>query len=412
MVNMSHMPAPLIKPFKGLLYNHEKVGDIARCVCPPYDVIPDPSPYYERSPYNTIRLELPVEAHGLNKYENAKRTLDTWLGAGVLSFDREDSIYLCEQEFVLNGVVRKRTGFIPLVRLDRERILTHEETRKRAREDRERLIETTGTFTSLIFAMYEDEPQEVARLMKTCDKERLHDFTDEFAIRNRFFRMRKPEEMARLSLLMEGKELYVADGHHRLSVSYKLGLPYVAIFLTDMNADGIAILPYHRVVRQNEKQEVGGILEALKTYFDVSEVPGHDLETLRRLAEDISASPTLSFLLYFSRKAPLLLRFDQKEPFDFDPESHEILRRLRVNAIHAGVLKHLLGVADEEISFSNDPEEAMKLVDEGGGDFAVFVPGTSVREVKDIAENHLYMPPKSTYFYPKVTSGLVFYKYA
>lgn len=406
------MPDALIKPFKGLLYNRKKIDDIARCVCPPYDVIPDPSPYYERSPYNTIRLELPVAANGRDEYETAKSTLDSWLADGVLSFDPQDSIYICEQEFSLNGVTRKRTGFIPLVRLDRQRILTHEETRKKAREDRERLIEKMTTFTSLIFAMYEDDSKEIDRLITGSDKEELYDFTDEFAVRNRFFRMTNPADLERLSLLMDNKSLYIADGHHRLSVSFKLGLRYVAIFLTDMNSDGIAILPYHRLVKLNEKRNVGKMFEALEPYFTVSQVPDTDPSAVCRLIDEVSSSPGLSFLLYRGGEQASLFKFHQTRHFEFDPESHEILRNLRVNAVHSGVLKHLLGIGDDEISFLNEPAEAIGQVNEGAYDFAVFVPGTSVKEVKDIAENHLYMPPKSTYFYPKITSGLVFYKYA
>jgi uncharacterized protein (DUF1015 family) len=116
--------------------------------------------------------------------------------------------------------------------------------------------------------------------------------------------------------------------------------------------------------------------------------------------------------LYSGKKKHPFLILEQKRDLDFDPESHPILRKLRVNAIHTGVLKHLMGIKEEEISFLNEPAKAVALVDEEVYDFAVFVPATSVDEVKDIAENHLYMPPKSTYFYPKVISGLVFYKYA
>jgi uncharacterized protein (DUF1015 family) len=406
------VPEPLITPFKGLLYNRDKIDDISRCVCPPYDIISDPSPYYQRSPHNTIRLELPVAAGGLDPYDTARETLDAWLADNVLAFDGQDSIYVYEQEFTVNGVTRKRTGFIPLVRLDTRRILTHEETRKKAREDRERLIEKLATFTSLIFAMYEDKSREIGDLIAGAQKELLYDFVDDLSIRNRFYRMTGPAEIGRLSSLMDEKNLYIADGHHRLSVSFKLGLPYVAMYLTDMNAGGIAILPYHRIVKLNKKTSVSEILRPLEPYFDISDASCREDGTIDRLIAAISASSKLSFLLYSAREKPSLYVLEQKRPIDFDPDSHEILRSLRVNAIHSGVLKHLMGIGDEEISFLNEPGEATELVDDGQYDFAVFVPATSVKEVRDIADNHLYMPPKSTYFYPKVTSGFVFYKYA
>jgi len=274
MVNEDSMPGPLIKAFKGLLYNRDKVEDMSRCVCPPYDVITDPCVYYERGPCNAVRLELPMEQEGLDAYGAARRTLDTWLAEKTLSFDDEDTVYLYEQEFSVGDTVLRRTGFIPLVRLDRARILTHEQTREKAKKDRERLVETLQTFTSLIFAMYEDGSKEIGRLIEGAAREKLYDFIDEQSIRNSFYRMTDATEMARLASLMNEKYLYIADGHHRLSVSFKLGLPYVAIYLTDMHAPGVSILPYHRLVKFTREKGINEILAPLGPYFDVSEIPG------------------------------------------------------------------------------------------------------------------------------------------
>jgi uncharacterized protein (DUF1015 family) len=406
------MSEPFLKPFKGLLYDQEKVGDIGRCVCPPYDIISDPSRYYRESPFNAIHLELPVAENGLDGYTTARKTLDNWLSQGIIAPDSAESVYVYDQEFVVNGIIRRRRGIIPAIRLDKTRILTHEETRKKAREDREKLIERLTTFTSLVFAMYEDVSNEVGGLVSSAEKERLCDFTDEFGIRNTFYRMNKVREMSDLSTLMETKLLYIADGHHRLSVSYKLGLAYLAIYLTDMNSDGIAILPYHRVLKLNEKKRIDTLLAQIAPYFDVTEIPRWEGGELARLIDTASAASHLSFFIYSNEEKPSLLLFEQKRPINFDPDGADTLRNLRVNAIHAGVLKNLMGIKDDEISFLNDPGEVTGSVDAGEYDFAVFVPATSVREVRDIAENNLYMPPKSTYFYPKVITGLVFYKYA
>ncbi|OPY70606.1 MAG: hypothetical protein A4E57_00449 [Syntrophorhabdaceae bacterium PtaU1.Bin034] len=406
------MSEPLIKPFKGLLYNKDKIDDISSCVCPPYDVISDPEPYYKRSPFNAVHLELPRPGNDLDCYGTARKTLDGWLDEEVLSFDGCESIYIYEQEFIVHGATRRRAGIIPMVRLDRERILTHEETRKKAREDREKLIETLKTFTSLIFAMYEDRTKDIEKLLANAQKELIYDFADEDSIRNRFYRMTDSAEITRLASLIDEKNLYIADGHHRLSVSFKLGLPYVAIYLTDMHSDGIQILPYHRVIRLKEKRSIDGLLSAAENYFEVTRVAYHDAGVLEQLVGEISSSPYLSFLVYFRGEKPSLRLLKQEKEFEFDPGSHDSLKKLKVNALHSGVLKHLLGIKDEEISFLNDPKEAATLVDQGQYDLAVFVPPTSVEEVKAIAENNLYMPPKSTFFYPKLLTGLVFQKYA
>jgi uncharacterized protein (DUF1015 family) len=406
------MPEPLIKPFKGLLYGRNLAGAIDRCVCPPYDIIPDAAPFYGRSPFNAIRLELPSPTDGLDQYDAAKQTLDAWMHEGVLRLDDRETIYVYEQEFTVNGVVCLRRGLIPLVRLDRKRILTHEETRKKAREDRERLIDRLKVFTSLVFAMYDDRARSVEGLVEKASKEKLYDFLDEQSIWNRFYRMTDADEIRQLMSLMEEKDLYIADGHHRLSVSFKLGLPYVAIYITDMYARGITILPYHRIVKLKARKDIAEVLQAAGPFFESEEVAYKGPEALRALIDDISSAPVLSFLLYHNTPAPTLYLLRQKQPVAFDPAGSEIMKKLRVNVIHSGVLKHLMGIGDEEISFPTDPDEAVAAVDEGHADFAVFVPATSVEEVRDIADNGLFMPPKSTYFYPKILTGLVFYKYA
>jgi uncharacterized protein (DUF1015 family) len=411
MVNKT-MQNPLIKPFRGLLYNQDRAGNITGLVCPPYDIISDSKPYFERSPFNAIRLELPVGEDGLDGYDTAKRTLDTWLADGIIAPDKRESIYICDQEFLVNGVVRKRRGIIPAVRLDPKRILTHEETRKKAREDREKLIERLSTFTSLVFAMYEDNSRQIEQLLTNCEKEKLYDLSDDLGIRNTFYRMASPKEISELSALMDDKLLYIADGHHRLSVSYKLGLSYLSIYLTDMNADGIAILPYHRVVQLNNPQPMEGLLKSTEAYFDVTELPYQGVAPVMELIEEVSTAAGLSFMVYSASPKPSIYKLTQKKPLNFDPQTPDTLKNLRVNAVHVGVLKNLMSVKDDEFSYLNEPADAIELVDAREYDFAVFVPATSVKEVRDIADNSLYMPPKSTYFYPKVTTGLVFYKYA
>ena len=238
MVDKGSMAEPLIKAFKGLRYNRERVDDIAACVCPPYDVIADPRVYYERAPAMPYDWNCPWGKDGLDPYGAARRTLDAWIAENTLSFDDEDSIYVYEQEFSVHDTHLRRTGFIPLVRLDRQRILTHEQTREKAKKDRQMLAEALKTSTSLIFAMYEDASKEIGRLIEGAAREKLYDFVDELSIRNRFYRMTDRAEMARLASLMNEKKLYIADGHHRLSVSFNLGLSYAAIYLTDMHASG------------------------------------------------------------------------------------------------------------------------------------------------------------------------------
>jgi len=410
MVNNRSMSEP-VRPFKGLLYNGKYAAGIAGKVCPPYDIIPDPHPYYDRDPLNAIRLEVPLAAAGKDVYGTAKETLDAWLAEGVLSLDDRESIYVYEQAFTLGGKVRQRRGMIALVRLDPGRILTHEETRRAAREDRRRLIKRLGVLTSLVFSMYEDRSKKIERLIDAAPKELLYDFTDELSIGNRFYRVSDPAAIGALASAIQDKKLYVADGHHRLSVALDLKLPYAAMYLTDMRTEGIAILPYHRTVLLKAGMTQVSILDALSPYFDIAPAEYAAGAVCERLIEGISSAPGLSFFLYFKGEKPGFFRLTQKKAIDFDPESHPALRALKVSVIHRGVLKSLLKADDDAISYFNDADEAAGIVDAGAADLAVFVPATSVEEVKAIADNGLFMPPKSTYFYPKILTGLVFHKY-
>lgn len=400
---------PLIKPFKGLLYEPSLADDIAQLVCPPYDIISDPSPYYERSPYNTIGLEVPFEKGNITKYDVARQTLEQWLARGIVKYDQRETIYLYEQEFTVGGKAYLRKGIIPLVRLDKERILTHEETRRAAREDREKLIGTMQTYTSLIFSLYEDSRGKIAEALASCEKEKIYDFVDELAITNRFYRMIDGPQIAEVAQLLEDENLYIADGHHRLSVAFKLGLPYVAIFLSPMYQEGVVILPYHRTVKLKRPRPLHELLRAVEPYFAIEKLPvSHMAEATERIA--VEAVP--AYILYPHADPSSLYLLTQKVSFFVDPEVPQTLRELKVNIGHAGVLKGLLGVADDEFSFTNEADEAVEDTRKGLSDFAFLVPPTTVGEVKSVADNHLYMPPKSTYFYPKILSGLVFYKYA
>ncbi|HVN97144.1 MAG TPA: DUF1015 domain-containing protein [Syntrophorhabdaceae bacterium] len=404
----------LTKPFKGILYNKQKVSDVSSVVCPPYDVISQVEPYYKKHNLNAIRLELPQAAPPLNQYETARRTMDEWLKEGVLSRDASEAVYVYEQEFELENQPFLRRGFIALHKLDKERILTHEETRKKAKADREQLIGTLKTYTSLIFGLYEDKDLAIENILAGPLKEKIYDFVDEQSIRNRFYRMTDNDAVTALSAMMGEKKIYIADGHHRLDVSYRLGVPYVPLYLTNMYSQGIVILPYHRIVKFEKERPLGEMLSLLSDYFDVAPHPYKDRGSVKQALTAVEKSSRLSFVLYSKDDANNLYIVTQNKPIP-SYEALDVrrsLKRLKVNAIHAGVIKDLLKIKDEEISFTQDHYETVDSVREGALDLAFFLPPTSVEEVKDIADNSLYMPPKSTFFYPKILTGLVFYQYA
>ncbi len=235
--------------------------------------------------------------------------------------------------------------------------------------------------------------------------------SDDESIRRTFWRITGEADIDRITTLFAPKSIYIADGHHRLAVSMKLGLRYTAMYLTNMCSDGIVILPYHRIVRMNRPRPLAQLLKALSDHFKIMRVEGSDDGALRSMLGRISSSNILAFVLYSRDDPNHMYLATQQRLFVFSQFIHESMKKLKVNLIHGHVIRQLLGIEEQEISFLKDGHEAVDLVKKHDFDLAFLVPPVTVQEVKEIAENRLYMPPKSTYFYPKILTGLVMHKY-
>ncbi len=398
------------KPFRGILYNTQKIHDVSLCVCPPYDVISSDTPYLKRSPFNAIRLELPADLPDTDRYTNALKTFSEWYGEGILRTDDQDTIYIYEQEFEVEEISYLRRGFFALSKLDKNRILTHEQTRKKAKEDREKLITTLKTFTSFVFVLYEDKGLEIEEILSSAKREMVYDFTDEQSIRNRFYRMTDGAEIDRLAAFMDDRNIYVADGHHRLDVSYRLGISHIPLYLTNMHSQGIVILPYHRMIKSETSRPLQDLLSLLDGHVRIEKRPFTDTQSTKQVLKTIADAVNPSFALYSRDDLNNFYVLTVESPLrGFSGNSP--LERLRVNVLHTGIVKELLHFKEEEISFTQDPSELMNGVRDGSIDLAFLLPPTTTSEVKEVADNGLDMPPKSTFFYPKILTGLLFHKY-
>jgi uncharacterized protein (DUF1015 family) len=184
------------------------------------------------------------------------------------------------------------------------------------------------------------------------------------------------------------------------------------MYLADMYSEGIVILPYHRLVPSTSDRTLAHLLEKVKGLLQVERVALTGPEKLGTLIRNLASGPNPSFGLFCKDDKAHMYILSQRTPFFTDEATPESLRKLSVNVAHSGLLKGLFGIKEEEISFVKDAPEAVQFVNEGRYDLALFVPSTTVEEVRDVADHGLYMPPKSTYFFPKVLTGLVFHKYA
>lgn len=405
------MRTPATKPFKALLFNNEKVYNIGLCVCPPYDVITDREPYLTKSEYNIIRLELPESEPPLDKYESAKRIFKEWLKNQVLIEDHEDSIYIYEQKFTFNGKEYLRRGFVALNKIGSDRILIHEATRSKAKQDREKLISTLKAFTSFIFGLYEDRENSIEDLLIQSKKEHLFTFRDENSIENKIYKISEKNSLDELCALMEDKKIYIADGHHRLDVSYRLGLDYIPIYLTNMYSNGLVIWPYHRIVRFKRHKSLYELIKALSEYGEIEKRTITNGNSISDCIESISKEQRPSYALYSKEETNNIYIIKIERQICFNEDIHDVLKRLKVKILHSGILNSLLGIEDDEISFTHEPQTFIDPLKRGDIDLIVLLPPTTVEEVKAVADHSLYMPPKSTFFYPKVTTGPIIYSY-
>lgn len=395
------MNFPRVRPLKGLLFNTEIVGDISKCVCPPYDVIEDPKKYYDMSPYNAIRLELPLETGKKDKYLAAKETLAEWTKKRILFEDSRECIYILEQKYHLDGASLRRIGFFSLLKLDMDMILTHERTKEEALVDRERLLLATQTFASFVFGLYVDEKNRIERLLEESEKELLYSFKDEENVSLSVFRLIDRKNEKELEDLMEEKKIYLADGHHRLKVAKNLGFKYVPIYLTSMFGEGVRILPYNRIIRFRDPKRLKEACQPLWGKIDPKSYKASKA-SFEEIKKKLKESEKPSFAI-MRRDDPEIVYFFEWTNFDE--------KKLKIQIIHESVIKDLIGAKEDEIDFSPYFEKTIELVQTGRCDMVVFCPPVKIEEVKEISEAKSIMPPKSTFFYPKIPAGPVFYKY-
>lgn len=394
-----------ISPFRGTRYNLEKIKDMSAVTAPPYDVIPkeEQDQLYKMSQYNIIHMLLgkdsPGDNENNNKYTRAGKYLKDWQKKGVLKKDPEPSVYINLQEFKLDGKIKKRTGFIALLKLEEfdkkdSSVYPHENTLSAPKEDRARLIRAIEANLGPIFAIFEDQNRSIADLIKNEMKSRpIVDMVDNHGVRNKFWKISDKKIIARLCGYMKDKKLFIADGHHRYEVGlafskFKKGpkYGYILTYFTDLAGDGLVVLPYHRLIGVVGEGFMPSPMD-LKKHFSVKELESKkDIKPFLGKAKSTEAR----FVLYMNKKFTGLI-FKNKKDLDV--------------AIAKNLIIDPLGKIS--IDFTKDLDYAIKEADKGNFSFTILVNPVKIREIRDVAFLGSRMPQKSTYFYPKVLTGLV-----
>ena len=413
-----------VQPLRTLRYEPSAVGSLEDVIAPPYDVIDaaERAQLLERSPFNVVEIDLPQAANGGDPYEHARDTLDEWRRDGVVVTEPEPAMWALEQSYTApDGGERTRRGFFARVRVEDYgpgRIRPHERTHPGPKEDRLRLTRATRANLSPIFSLFPDpDNAAVDALAKATAGDPFGTASDSDGTRNSLWRIGEPELIAELQGAVADAELLIADGHHRYETARiyadEIGGEgehrYVLMFLCSLSDPGLTVFPTHRLLSNLKESEVQEKLgAALKRDFEVERIEAEELEP--------PASETVQFGYMDSHfKQPFRLTLkDQSIADEALPGMPEPYRKLDTAVLEALVLRGALAMSEDDIShlnglgYSKSLEEARAGVESGDWDAGFFMRATPVEQVREVAEAGESMPPKSTYFYPKVPTGLVF----
>jgi uncharacterized protein (DUF1015 family) len=424
---------PSLRAFRGLRFDASVAGDVARLVCPPYDVI---SPEVQqalvsRDPHNAIRLELPPAEPGddpQGPYARAARLFAEWRTAGVLRKDRQPGIYPYEQTYTVPGTAtqRRQRGFFARLKLEpfspEGGVRPHEGTLSGPKEDRLRLLRATGANTSAVMALYRSDGRSGPLMDDLTSGTADADVCDDDGVRHRLWYMPASSVSAAEELLALAGErpLVIADGHHRYETALRYRnerrahraceedppFDYLLSALFDVETERPSILPTHRLLREGAAGEA--LLKAAASWFEVERLASAD-ELIRLMANESRTGGR--FGVYSGGLAAVLRAIPERTGELFDRETAPAVRRLDV-ALLAGALERLIGLpggaAGERLGYTKDARSAVRAVEGGEYRSAFLLDPTPVEDVVAVAEAGQLMPQKSTYFYPKIVTGLVF----
>jgi uncharacterized protein (DUF1015 family) len=420
-----------IKPFKALRYNQQKVT-IASVVAPPYDVISpeQQNGFYDKDPFNVVRLILGREE---DRYSASAQTYAKWQQQEILVRDSLPAIYPLVQTFqTTEGKTIQRKGFIALCRLEefeKKIVLPHEKTLSKAKEDRFKLFKATNSNFSQVFSLYSDAEKKIDRYINPIHSTAPTIDVEFENVRNQLWTISDSSIIEKIAAEMAPKQVLIADGHHR----YETGLAYrdlmksqnpshtgnelynyIMMFFTNLDDEGLVIFPTHRVVHSLPAYDGARMLATLQRHFDIQVYPtpqmmNNALKQHNRFAYGIVSNHASKFFVVKLKEESML---NTLVPEQLPQE----VKELDVVLLHNYIIRQLLDVSQEaqekklNIHYLQNIHECVDEVSSGKAQVAFFVNPTKIEQVRAVAKAGHTMPQKSTFFYPKLISGLVLNK--
>jgi uncharacterized protein (DUF1015 family) len=410
-----------VRPLTALHYNLAAVPSLADVVAPPYDVIDSArrEALISRSPFNVVELDLPVSSNGTDPYEHAAETLEEWTLQGILSADREPALWALTQEYAgPDGARHTRRGLLCRVRVTEYGsglVRPHERTQPGPKEDRLRLTEATRHNLSPIFSLH---PGDAWRHVEAYTRtEPWAEVTDDEGTVHRIWQVGAAEAHRAVTAELSEAELLIADGHHRYETArtYADAIGgdgahrYTLMALVSLEDPGLTVFGYHRLLTElGESAAQEALADAIREHFELEEVP------LARL--DPAGEPGVGVFGYVDAHFRRGFRLRLKDPAVLEraiPGASDAYRTLDAAILEALILRDALGMSAEDveakrgIAYTASAETALESLG-NGTDAAFLMRPTPVEDVRAVAAAGETMPPKSTYFFPKLLTGIVF----
>ncbi|RJP29053.1 MAG: DUF1015 domain-containing protein [Candidatus Omnitrophota bacterium] len=421
-----------IKPFKALVYNKDKIKDIASVVCPPYDVISKEKQEYfhQKHKNNLIHILLGKDTPQEDKYKKAQEYFQSWVKEAVFCQDVSPAIYFYSQRYKLRGESKIRLGFIALLRLEEgsSKVFKHEHTRHQAIEDRFKLMSAVKANLSPIFIVFPDKNRIVTRIFNQAISTQAPfiDLKDEEGTEHKVWRIDSPDVIASVQSAISHEDTFIADGHHRYEVSCayrdmvrkkhadKLSddepVDYTMAYFTSANSLGLTILPIHRRVIVGPNFNTEHFITQLKEFFAVEPIKDkaqlfYLLEKAARNEHAIGACIHGAFWFMRLKNVKILDKLISDKP--------KVYRTLDVSVLNHLVFEKILGFASKEaerISYYHNQDELLDELAKDKTSIGFFLNPVKIEQIMSVALEGEKMPAKSTFFYPKLLSGLLINK--
>ncbi len=426
-----------VKPFKGITYNKEEIEDFDDVMSPPYDIISEEmqDALYNKNDKNFVRLILnkkkPEDNEEYNRYTRAKKLYHDWLNKKILLESDKEAIFPYKITYEVDGKEKTMNGFFVLLKLDStyKKVKAHERTLSKPKADRLNLMRACQSNLEPIQLLYIDEKDEIRIKIDQSINSPLIDVKGYDGFKHQLWKIEDKKLIEIVKNKLKDEILFIADGHHRYQTAINFSsemkektgntdenapFNYRMVILANMFDEGLSILPTHRLIKM-DNINIDNLMKNLEKYFFIEKT---DVDKSKDVSEvimnKIKTEDKHKFAIYLGDYFYILTLKDEKSMDEFAKDRSKTWRTLDVSILHKIVLEHGMGInqdnLEDHVKYTRVDSEAIKFVDNNKFDMSVLMNATKIEELKAIADAGEHMPQKSTYFLPKMLSGLVMYK--